>query len=87
MSTSEDRKEKTIGGWIFSFSLFVLIALMAVLDALQSGQILAAEFFAVLGWIGFVIGVVILVHLARKKDWNQKVKKHSLIMSIRACTN
>ncbi|MDG6995046.1 MAG: hypothetical protein JRN52_03905 [Nitrososphaerota archaeon] len=70
MSAGEDRKEKTIGGWIFSFSLFVLISLSVILGALQSGQILAAEFFAVLGGVGFVIGVVILVHLARKKDWN-----------------
>ena len=70
LSTSEDRKEKTIGTIIYAIASAELVNLMVIIGAFQGGQHLAAEFFAILGGIFFVIGVVYAVHLARKKDWN-----------------
>ncbi|MCL5067160.1 MAG: hypothetical protein M1368_02250 [Thaumarchaeota archaeon] len=71
MSTIEDRKEKTIGKYIFRIGVSVLLCLSTVLGALENGQTLVAEIFAVTGGIVFAICIAAVVHLARKKDWSQ----------------
>lgn len=51
MSTGEDRKENTIGMFIFVIASTMLTGLYVIIDALEGGRQLTAEFFAVLDGI------------------------------------